>query len=287
MTSTTRKTATANPYKLPPSLLTAMSALGAALDGRAQADTAIDRNGETLAAASAELPALVKRLDDLDVQLAMEIDPERAEGLEDAAEGARNAVADADRKVARLARVQHALVDKAIAADAAITEARTDLKAEKEAFGRECLAALDTEMAAALATAVAPVLARAHALRELGVIGWGAAIMQDIIIPGPNHSAGNLLSGSHLRLPSGETVDLASNWRQFADPATCAFVGELPAIERRAAAHQAFVPPAKAASTYQPNQQNVRANERNRAIEAREAANPPKPWNGQSWRGTV
>jgi hypothetical protein len=292
MTSTTRKTATANPYKLPPSLLTAMAALGAALDARTQSDGAITRNGEALAAAEAERPKLAKTLDDFDVELAMETDAKRAEGLEDAAEDARNAVADADRKVARLARVQQALIDKATAADVAIAEARAVLKAEREAFGRECCEMLDAELATAL-TALAPALARAHALREAGLLGWGAPLLQDTTIPGPNHAAGNLLRGGRMRLPSGETVDLASNWRQFADQAARDLVeGELVALDRRAAAHRAFVPPAKtAAPAYQPNLQNLRAAELNRAIEQREAArvaaNPAKPWHGQSWRGNV
>lgn len=282
-----------NPYAPHPELLAAITALAAALDGREKIDAAMIRNTDALAEAEAAQADRTAAIEKLEVELALETGEQRAQNLEDAAEDARGAADEAARTTARLTRIGGALQAKAIDADAAIAEARTVLDREKQVFTAACMTALDADLVHAAAT-LRPVLAKAAALREMGLISFQEPLLADMDIPAAVSGLPAVMRGTVIRTAEAGLLDLTVAWRTDADPALVELVnGPLSTVQRRAAAHRNYAPPPKtgAASNYEPNAQNLSAAAANREIEAREAArlaaNPPKRWEGRSWQGAI
>lgn len=286
-TVTNEGTAMNNAYAPHPELMTAITALAAALDTRQQVDAAMGRHAVTLAAAEADHTRLAGDAEQLAVEVALDPDPMRNEDLDSRAEFARTMADDAERAAIRMARLGAALHSKARDADAVIATARAALDVERQIFFGNALAALDVQMVGA-AQALKPLVAAVVAFQQLQAISYASPLLRELRIPSPAHDAPPVLDGTQIRSADGATLDLLTTWQDHVDPALAELAdGALAQVTRRAASHRPFAPPA-ARAPYTPNEQNLRAAELNRAAEAREAAhlaaNPAPAWHGQSWR---
>ena len=103
-----------------------------------------------------------------------------ADELENAAATARAAQTTALAAISRAERIKAALADRAVAADKAVIETRTAYTAEMAEFSNIAQRGLRIELEAA-AAALAPVLAKAHALAAMRVMQFQHSLFESVI----------------------------------------------------------------------------------------------------------
>lgn len=266
-------------YAIPPTLAAAMSPLAAALDENQSVQDAIHRNVTSLEAAAVTRDAAATTLAEAEAALVRVADESQTAHLEQVADEAQTAVDGAERLCKRLAARGTLQYADAAEVNTKVLEAQRTKDAEQAAFANTIANALDAEARAAL-TAFVDVLARAQALRTMGLLTWGTALLVETLIPSAVHGRPPLVHGSRVTLPSGEVVDLAEIWREHPSAVELASVySELHGLNRRAAIHRAITPPPKPAVKYLPNAQNVANARFNADADARDAARDalPKP----------
>ena len=289
----------ADAYAVPPSLTAAATALETALTEADNIKSAASRNVTDAASAEAAHTAASAALTDAEVKQAIawgagEADEMiggqqsqaghgGADELENAAATARAAQTTALAAISRAERIKAALADRAIDADNAVIEARTAYNSEMAAFGNIAQHALRLELEKA-AAALAPVLAKAHALASMRVMQFQHPVFESVIAS-PEYGLPAVLQNSKMATPDGGILDLATDWRNYSGAESLgAAVQPLYDLARRAQSHTAFKPPtAKTEAPYEVDPRNRWAAEQNRIAEEAEAAAaapPPKPWQG-------
>ena len=291
----------ADAYAVPPSLTAAATALETALTEADNIKSAASRNATDAASAEAAHTAANEALTDAEVNQAIawgageadaiitgqqpQAGSRAADDLENAAATARAAQTTALAAISRAERIKAALADRAFAADKAVIETRTAYTAEMAAFSNVAQHALRIELEAA-AAALAPVLAKAHALASMRMIQFQHPLFESLIAS-PEYGLPAVLQNSKIATPGGGLLDLAADWREF--PAAASLGGSvrhLYDLARRAQSHTEFKPPtAKTEAPYEVDPRNRWAVEQNRIAEDTEAAAaaaapPPKPWEG-------
>ena len=290
----------ADAYAIPPSLTAAAAALESALTEADKIKAVAQQKATDAASAEAAHIAASAALTDAEVAIALaEADGEADEliggkhsrvgsdsdDLETAAATARAAQSTALAAISRAEMIKAALTKRAVAADAAVIEARTAYNSEMATFSNIAQHALRIELEAA-AAALAPVLAKAHALASMRVMQFQHPMFESVI-HSAEHGTPAILQNGKMATPSGEILDLQTEWRNFPAAASLgASVQPLYDLARRAQSHTAFTPPtAKTEAPYEVDPRNRWAVEQNRLAEEAEAAAaaaapPPKPWQG-------
>lgn len=292
---------TPDAFAVPPSLTAAATALETALAKAEAINTLAQKNVTDAASAEAAHTAASAALTDAEVNQAVALASVEADALitgqplkagsgggddlENAAATARAAQTMALSAISKAARMKDALAERAIDADNAVIEARTAYNSEMAAFGNIAQHALRLELEKA-AAALAPVLAKAHALASMRVMQFQHPVFESVIAS-PEYGLPAVLQNSKMATPDGGILDLATDWRNYSGAESLgAAVQPLYDLARRAQSHTPFKPPtAKTEAPYQVDPRNRWAVEQNRLAEEAEAAAaaaapPPKPWQG-------
>lgn len=277
-------------YALPVSLKAAIASLHGALDAREQIDGAIISAAAKAVAGAEALASATATLAEIEVRLAVEVDHDKASKIEIEAIAARAAQAETEARNGQNARITKILHDSATEKDRGIADARALLETEVTLHRGAVETALQTDIAIA-AQALIPVLARAHALRDAGMLHWGAPIFTDLTVPSALNGHPAPIAGTRVTTPDGGIADLMETWREHSDAVALSnSLAGLRQVRQRAAGHTDFQLRAFAPSKLsEASHQNRLAAEHNRQIEEREAARiaaEPKRegWSGRSWK---